>query len=172
VGFFWFSFDKSEQFWFVCCMQEYSHGAFQVSGYKVTITNPQEAQGIIQEAWAKFMKGGLSGQVEHKAFQGVHAVYYNYHDLDNPAMLGYDMLLCFITETGSVQSNPNFITITIPAQSYKYTQVTGDFQSILPEVWAKINDMSKSEVNRNYGYDLEMYSEDGKTCTLAVSVKS
>jgi predicted transcriptional regulator YdeE len=151
-------------------MQEYSHGAFQVSGYKVRITNPQDAQGIIQEAWAKFMKGGLSHQVEHRETPHVQAIYYNYHDLGDPLKVGYDMLIGYGTLEGKTQSNPELVTITVPAQDYRYTRVTGDFQTILPIEWKKINDMPKSEVNRDYGYDLEMYSEDYKTCTLAVSV--
>jgi predicted transcriptional regulator YdeE len=101
-------------------MQTYSHGALQVSGYKIR---------------------------------------------------GYEMLLGFITEDGSTQANSEFINITIPAQDYKYTEISGDFQSILFLEWAKINAMPKSELNRTHGYDLEMYSEDYKTCTLAVGVE-
>jgi predicted transcriptional regulator YdeE len=152
-------------------MDSYSHGAFQVSGYKVTITSPQEAQEIIQKAWHKFMKEGLSKLVEHKAYQHVHAVYYNYTNLDNPELEGYDMLLGYITEDGSTQNNPEFITITVPPQDYQYAKFTSDnFEQDLPIEWEKINSMPKSELPRDFDYDLEMYSEDGKGCTLAVSV--
>jgi predicted transcriptional regulator YdeE len=151
-------------------MQEYSHEAFEVSGYNVTITNIADSQTIIQEAWGKFMKQGLMQKVEHKVGPHVHAVYYNYHDIRDPDKFGYDMLLCFITETGAKQTSEDIITITIPAQDYKYTEATGDFVTVLPIEWAKINNMPKEEVSRSYGYDLEMYSEDYKTVTLAVSV--
>lgn len=151
-------------------MQSYSHGAFQVSGYKVTIPNPQEAQSIIQPAWHKFMKEGLFKQIEHKAYPHVHAVYYNYTNPEDLNKVGYDMLLGFVTEEGSTQSNPDFVTIQIPPQDYKYTKIAGNFQQILPIEWDKINKMPKDEVNRSYGYDMEMYSEDYKTCTLAVGV--
>jgi predicted transcriptional regulator YdeE len=151
-------------------MQEYSHGQFQVSGYKVTIPNPQEAQSIIQPAWHRFMQEGLFKKVDHKAYPHIHAVYYHYTNPEDLDKVGYEMLLGFITEEGSTQSNPEFITITVPAQDYKYTEVEGDFQAILPIAWEKINNMPKSEVNRDYGFDLEMYSEDYKTCTIAVSV--
>jgi predicted transcriptional regulator YdeE len=151
-------------------MQEYSHPAFQVSGYTVTIPNPQEAQSIIQAAWHRFMKEGLSQLVSHKATPHVQAVYYHYHNLNTPTKLGYDMLLGFGTMEDTVQPNSEITTILIPAQDYKFTRITGDFQAILPIEWAKINAMPQSEVNRNYGFDLEMYSEDGKACTLAVSV--
>jgi predicted transcriptional regulator YdeE len=153
-------------------MDSYSHGTFQVSGYKVTINNQTEAQSVIQATWHKFMKEGLSKLVEHKAYQHVHAVYYNYTNLDNPDIEGYDMILGYVTEDGSTQTNSDFIDITIPHQDYQYIKFTSsDFQQDLSTEWAKINSMPKSEVLRNYGYDLEMYSEDGKTCTLAVGVR-
>jgi predicted transcriptional regulator YdeE len=153
-------------------MDSYSHGAFQVSGYKVTITNPQEAQAIIQAIWHKFMHEGLSKLVEHKAFQHVHAVYYNYTNLDNPELEGYDMLIGYITEDDSTQNNPEFITIIVPPQDYQYVKFISDnFQIDLPIEWEKINSMPKSELNRTHSNDLEMYSEDEKDCTLAVSVE-
>jgi predicted transcriptional regulator YdeE len=151
-------------------MESYSHEAFQVSGYIVTIPNSQEAQTVIQAAWKEFMQGGLSKLVEHKDYEGVHAIYYNYHDLDDPQKEGYDMLLGFITKSGTTQSNPKFETVTIPAQTYKYVEFSGDFVTQLPLEWEKINSMPKTEVDRDHGYDLEMYSLDYKTCTLAVSV--
>jgi predicted transcriptional regulator YdeE len=151
-------------------MQSYSHDSFQVSGYVVTIPNSQEAQTIIQAAWKEFMQGGLSKLVEHKDYEGVHAIYYNYHNLDDPQTEGYDMLLGFITKPNTTQSNTKFSTITIPSQTCKYIEINGDFETILPVEWEKINTMPKTEVDRDYGYDLEMYSLDYKTCTLAVSV--
>jgi hypothetical protein len=154
-------------------MDSYSHGAFQVSGYNVTINNPQEAQAVIQQAWKKFMHEGLSKQVEHKAYQHIHAVYYNYTNLDNPELEGYNMLLGYIAEDGSTQNHPEFITITVPPQDYQYAKFTSDnFDQDLPIEWGKINSMSKSELNRTHQYDLEMYSEDYKTCTLAVGVNT
>jgi predicted transcriptional regulator YdeE len=153
-------------------MNSHSHPSFEVSGYVVTIPNPQQAQTVIKEAWHKFMQEGLVKQVEHKAYPGVHAVYYNYHDLDNPNKKGYDVLLGFITETGAKQTNPEFKTIIIPEQTYMYSEISGEFDKILASEWEKINQLPKSEVNRSYGFDLEMYSEDYKTATLAVSVKA
>jgi hypothetical protein len=138
-------------------MDSYSHGAFQVSGYKVTISSPQEAQVVIQKAWHKFMHEGLSKLVEHKAY--------------NTDMEGYDMILGFVTEDGSTQSSPELVTITVPPQDYQYIKFTSDnFQIDLPIEWEKINSMPQSELPRTHQYDLEMYSEDYKTCTLAVGV--
>jgi hypothetical protein len=91
-------------------MDSYSHGTFQVSGYNVTISSPQEAQAVIQKAWHKFMQEGLSKQVEHKAYPHVHCVYHNYTNLGNPEKEGYDMILGFVTEDGSTQSSPEFMS--------------------------------------------------------------
>lgn len=151
-------------------MDKYSHGQFQVSGYVYHITNPQESQKQIQTAWSEFMQGQKNKTIEHKAYQHVHAVYFNYHDLDNPTMEGYDMLLGYITNEGSKQTNPDLVDLIVPPQDYMYTKCTGNFQELLPVEWEKINKMPKSIVNRDHGYDLEMYSEDYKTATLAVSV--
>jgi predicted transcriptional regulator YdeE len=151
-------------------MQEYSHQQFQVSGYKVTITNQADSQKIIQDAWHKFMQEGLFKLVEHKAYPHVHTIYYNYHDIGDPAKFGYDMVLGFATIDGTTQTNPDFVTVTIPSQDYKFTKISGNFQEVLPAEWVKINNMPKSELDRDYGYDMDMYSEDKKTCTIAVSI--
>jgi predicted transcriptional regulator YdeE len=152
-------------------MDSKSNKAFLFSGYNVTIHNPQEAQAVIQKAWQKFMQEGLSKLVEHKVNENLHAIYYNYTNLDNPELEGYDMILGCFVEDGSIQSNQGLTTISVPAQDYKYVDITSDnFQITLPIEWGKINSMPKSEVNRTHQFDLEMYSEDYKTCTLAVGV--
>ena len=151
-------------------MNQYSHDAFQVSGYVVHIPNQAESQEIIQNAWAKFMKGGLNKEIENIANPSVHAIYYNYQDLGDNKDWSYEMLLGYITTTGTKQSDSQFQDITIPAQNYMYATISGNFQEILPIEWGKINAIPKSELDRSYGFDLEMYSEDYKTATLAVSV--
>jgi Integron-associated effector binding protein len=145
-------------------MQEYSHGPFQVSGLNITISNKDNAQLIIQEAWGRFMKKDIK-LIDHISYPSVHAIYHNY------TKDGYDMLMGFITTVDMIQSNSEYITLNIPAQDYKYTKFdSNNFQVDLPIEWGKINNMSKEELDREFGYDLEMYSEDYKTCTLALSV--
>jgi predicted transcriptional regulator YdeE len=151
-------------------MESYSHGAFQVSGYKVRINNKQSEQSTIQAAWQEFMDQGLFKQVENKAYPHVHAIYYNYKDLEDPKLESYDMLLGFVTTDGTKQTNNTFIDLEIPAQDYMYTKATGNFQEVLPLEWAKINSLNTQKCPRDYGYDMEMYSEDYKTVTIAVSV--
>jgi hypothetical protein len=42
----------------------------------------------------------------------------------------------------------------------------------LIKTWGEINAMPEAELNRSFGYDMDMYSEDGTECTLTVSVKN
>jgi hypothetical protein len=80
------------------------------------------------------------------------------------------MILGYATKDGEVQSSPEIIALTIPPQNYQFTKISGNFQEILPIEWSKIYNIPKEEVNRNYGFDMEMYSEDYESCTVAVSV--
>jgi predicted transcriptional regulator YdeE len=164
VGFYYFSLRC-----YYISMDSYSHGAFQVSGYKASITSKAKMMEEIRSAWGVFMGGDMQGAITHKAYPHLHCVYYNFVDPTGPN-LGYDMLIGFATEDGSVQADPRFTTITIPAQNYKYTKVVGDPRETLPKVWADINAMPKEDVVRTYGYDMEMYGAGGDEVTVAVSV--
>jgi predicted transcriptional regulator YdeE len=120
-------------------------------------------------AWWKFFVDRFGDKVEHKAYPHLHTIYYNFVDPTGPR-LGYDMLLGYVTEDGSAQSDSSLTTITIPSQNYKYKKVTGDPKVTLGPVWKEINAMPKEEVARTYQYDMEMFSEDGNEVTVAVSV--
>lgn len=76
-----------------------------------------------------------------------------------------------MTEENAVQTNTDLVTLTIPAQDYRYITVEGGFPESIWNAWNNINQMSAVELPRNYGYDLEMYNEAGTECTIAVSVK-
>ena len=64
-------------------MDSYSHGPFEVSGYKVTIENPEQEGKVIMAAWQTFFADDISSRITDKVYQNVHAVYYNYHDQDD-----------------------------------------------------------------------------------------
>jgi hypothetical protein len=61
-------------------MDSYSHGPFEVSGYHITIENPEHERAVIMEAWKHFFTEDISARIIEKAYPSVHAVYYNYHD--------------------------------------------------------------------------------------------
>ena len=61
-------------------MEKYSHGPFEVSGYQVTIPNPESEMETIMSAWKLWFTENMAEIVAEKEFPGLHAVYYNYHD--------------------------------------------------------------------------------------------
>jgi predicted transcriptional regulator YdeE len=153
-------------------MEKYSHSAFQITGYKITTSNKDRQSGKdIMEAWKKFRSENMADLIENKAYPTLHCVYFNYTNPENVDERSYDMLIGYLTETGTSQTNPELTTITIPAQDYEYVVVKGEMPKSLIEEWAKINAMPVSELNRSFGYDLDMYNEDGAECTITVSVK-
>ncbi len=154
-------------------LSEYSHGSFQITGYKISTTNKDRQSGKdIMEAWKKFLTENMADLVENKEYPSLHCVYFNYTNPENVDERGYDMLLGFITKEGASQTNPELTTITIPAQDYKYILVKGEMPASLIKTWGEINAMPEAELNRSFGYDMDMYSEDGTECTLTVSVKN
>jgi predicted transcriptional regulator YdeE len=150
-------------------MQEYSHGEFQVSGYVIEGIESVNPVKVIQDFWSRFIVDNLGDTITSKAYPHIHAIYYNYKNLGQEDE-SYDMLLGFVTQDGSVQDSQEIVTITIPPQNYKFTKVKGKLDEVVSQEWKKINKMPKEEVNRNHSYDMEMYSDDGKRCTIAVSV--
>jgi predicted transcriptional regulator YdeE len=152
-------------------MEKYSHGAFQITGYKITTTRKENReQRDISEAWATFMSEKIADKILHKAYPTLHAVYFNYVNPENLSERGYDMLIGFITEEDSEQEDASLTTITIPAQDYEYIKVTGEMPVSLVLAWQKVNTTSKQECNRAFGYDMDMYNADMTEVTLTVSV--
>ena len=151
-------------------MEKYSHGPFQVTGYKISTTrkNNQETKDIA-DAWTKFMSENMSDKIAHKAYPTLHAVYFNYVNPENVAERGYDMLIGFITEENSAQEE-GLTTITVPAQDYEYVKVTGELPQNLVLEWERVNATTKEECNRAFGYDMDMYNADMTEVTLTVSV--
>lgn len=152
-------------------MEKYSHGAFQITGYKITTTrkNNQEAKDTM-DAWTKFMSEKIGDRISNKAYPTLHMVYFNYANPENLVERQYDMLMGYITENDSIQEDTTLTTIHIPAQDYEYVKVTGELPKNLIAEWNKVNGMSKEECNRAFGYDMDMYNEDMTEVTLTVSV--
>jgi predicted transcriptional regulator YdeE len=150
-------------------MDSYSHPAFEITGYKIT-TNAQHVYKDIDAAWKVITENKIFEHLRGKAFEGVHSVYFNYTNQSDPEQHGYDVLIGFITDAGTVQTDYRLTTLTIPAQDYQYMTVTGTLPKDLIAQWHIVNAMPASELHRSFGYDMDMYSADGKSCTLTVSV--
>jgi predicted transcriptional regulator YdeE len=151
-------------------MEDYQHGAFNVTGYKITTTNKDfQSRNDIGSAWKKWTVENIAASVQGKVSETLHCIYFNHTDADNIDERGYDMLIGFNTFDDAVQTNPELTTITIPAQDYKYDTAVGEMPIALINKWKEINELSKAEVNRSFGYDMDLYLEDGSVM-VAVSV--
>lgn len=151
-------------------MESYSHGPFEVSGYRITIENPEQERERIMSAWKLWFTENMETLVIEKEYPTLHAVYYNYHDQLDRTRKWYDMLIGYITKTGTTQSSPQITTIQIPAQDYRYTTLDDISPESIFGTWNTINNTPASELARNYGYDLDMYNETHTGMTIAVSV--
>jgi predicted transcriptional regulator YdeE len=153
-------------------MEKYTHGQFQITGYKITTTNKDGQSGKdIKDAWMKFGQDFMTNVIQHQAYPTVHVVYYNYTNPENVEERGYDMLIGYVTEEGSVQENPDLTTVVIPEQNYLYETVKTQPYNLLFEKWEEINKAPKSEIDRTYGFDMDMFNEDRTEITVTVSVK-
>ncbi len=150
-------------------MEKYSHGAFQITGYKITTTRKDNKEAKdIADAWARFMSENVSDKILHKAYPTLHMMYFNYVNPENLEERQYDMLMGYITVDGSAQDDASLTTVTIPVQDYEYVKVTGEMPKNLITAWQKVNAMSKEECHRAFRYD--MYNADMSEVTLTVSV--
>lgn len=122
------------------------------------------------DTWKKWFTENMADRIIEKEYPSVHAVYYNYqHPLDSDKN-EYDMLIGYITKTGTIQTDTSMTTIQIPAQDYRYTTINDISPSHILATWQKINATPASELARTYGYDLDMYNADHTELTIAVSV--
>jgi len=150
-------------------MQSYSHPGFQVSGYRITTTNKDlKSRKDIGGAWAKFRGENLDKLIQGKTSDTLYCVYYNYTNTGEIDQKSYDSLIGFETKVDAIQTSKMITTITIPEQNYKYVLAKGELPAALVQQWKKINDMDSNELNRVFGFDMDMYLEDGVCTTVSV----
>lgn len=121
--------------------------------------------------WKKWFNENIGDQVIEKEYPSIHAVYYNYQNPLDSEKNEYDMIIGYITKTGTIQKDPRLTTIQIPAQDYRYITLTDISPESIQGAWNTINATPASELARNYGFDLDMYNETHTGITIAVSVK-
>ena len=151
-------------------MEKYSHGPFQVTGYKVTIHWPVGEGDTVMQAWKLWFEENMGDRVVEKTYPSLHAVYYNYQHPHDPEKNQYDMIIGYITRDGASQTDPSITTVQIPAQDYRYTTLDDISPENILRAWTNINTTPASELPRSYGYDLDMYNEAHTEMTIAVSV--
>ena len=151
-------------------MEKYSHGPFEVSGYKVTIHGPVGEGGTVMDAWRLWFTENRGDRVIEKIYPSLHAVYYNYQNPLDPEKNQYDMIIGYMTKEGVIQTDPSITTVQIPTQDYRYVTITDISPEGILSEWQKINATPPSELHRSYDYDLDMYNTEHTELTIAVSV--
>lgn len=150
-------------------MENYSHEAFYISGYKITTTNHgQQSQLDIAKALNKFKTENIMDAIKHKASDTLHVVYYNYTNPEDPTKRGYDVLIGFVTHEGTKQPSDQITSIKIPTQNYKYMIASGEMPTALWQQWSVINDMDNTELKRTFEFDMDMYLDEGVCVVISV----
>lgn len=65
-------------------MEKYSHGPFEVSGYRISVDDPIGAHDLIMDTWKTWFSENIGDRVIEKAYPSLYAVYYNYRDPLDP----------------------------------------------------------------------------------------
>ncbi|GAB4148962.1 MAG: hypothetical protein OHK0017_12240 [Patescibacteria group bacterium] len=152
-------------------MEDYTHEAFIVSGYRISTTNnDNKSNSDIMAAWKKFQNQNLAEAIQGKNNPTLHIIYFNYSHSESIQDRSYDVLIGYTTDEGAVQNHPEIETLLIPAQNYKYEIVKGEIPEVVVQKWAEINAMPQDDLSRTFGFDMDMYMEDGSVC-VTVAVK-
>jgi len=101
--------------------------------------------------WQKFMSEGVADKVTGKLSTDIYAVYFDYDgDRTNP----YSFFIgC---KVGHEAVTPEGLdSLNIPIQNYTIITATGKMPECVAATWEEI---WKSDINRAYGYDFEVYT--------------
>ena len=139
--------------------QEVSKEAFQVIGIKTRTSNPEEMKGAgkIGALWNQFYSQQVLNKIPGKLDHEIIAVYYEY---ESDATAPYSVLVGARVAAGT-KPPAGMELITMPAQKYfQLATRKGEMPGIIIEAWGRVWDLAaKSELNRKYSYDLEVYDE-------------
>lgn len=141
----------------------YSHGAFSITGKIYHVTFADLARQM-QTLWGEVQSTNFPATIVDPEHGSLHVAYFNH------SATGFDMIIGLITKEGSVQTNGALTTLEIPAQEYRYAEFDFTGPESVSLAWQAVNTVSREDLPRKFGYDLEMYSEDMKKFTIALSV--
>lgn len=144
-------------------LSPYSHESFDTTG-KVYHATFADLAWQMRAIWDEVKTTNFPSMIQEVEYPSLHAVYFNMSDT------GFDMLVGLLTKKWVKQANPDFTTLEIPAQDYRYAEFEFTGPESVARAWQEVNAISREELPRKFGYDLEMYSEDMKKFTIAVSV--
>lgn len=133
---------------------------FTVVGISARTSNGKETttDGVIGKQWGRFMQEGLLAKIPHKADSAIVVVYTDYandHNGEYTFVLG-----ARVTSDADVPAG--MVVQKIPAGKFAvFTSEKGAAQTVVPELWMKINSLPKTAVggDRVYRADFEIYDE-------------
>lgn len=132
--------------------------SFTVVGISARTTNAQEmsGRGIIGKMWQRFMSEQILEKIPNRADSSILALYTNYESDANGA---YSFVLgAKVTSDKTIPSG--MIAVKVPAGKYSVlTTDRGPTSKVVPEAWARIWSLSKSQLggDRAYKTDFELY---------------
>ena len=103
------------------------------------------------QLWQQFVSEGIAGKISDKVNDTIYAVYFDYDgDRSNP----YSFFIgCEVPADKEIPEGLD--TLVIPAQDYAVITAKGKLPDCVADAW---HDIWKSDINRAYGYDFEVYN--------------
>ena len=135
-----------------------SESSFTVVGISARTTNAQErsGRGVVGKMWQRFISEQLLEKIPDRADSSILALYTNY---DSDANGAYTFVIgAKVTSAGKIPSG--MIAVKVPAGKYRVlTTDRGPTVQVVPEAWARIWSLSKSQLGgeRAYKTDFELY---------------
>lgn len=118
-----------------------------------TVNKNNQAQIEIEKLCARFFHENISSKIVSKQDDKIYIAYTDYEgDFTKP----YDVTIGHTVS--SVDQIPTYLSMkVIPALNYEVFNVSGEYPKSLLKIW---KDIWKSELNRTYIADFEIYEED------------
>lgn len=143
-------------------LSSYSHGNFHTTGKVYHVTFAGLAREM-QTIWDEVKTTNFPMTIQEVEHPGLHAVYFNMSDAVWYAHRSHDEgMSC------SDKSRTHHTRNPCSRLRLCWFWIYRSRSSLL--AWQQVNAVSREELPRKFGYDLEMYSEDLKKFTIAVSV--
>lgn len=134
--------------------------AFEVIGIRAQTSVQADRAGspTIGELWHRFQSEQILAKIPGRIDKSHVAVYHDYDRADSA--LPYKLLLGARVAPGT-QPPPGMLLIKVPRQKYaKFTTRKGAIPGIIFDAWNHVWDLfNRSELNRAFGIDFELYDE-------------
>ena len=129
--------------------------SFKLIGLKLnkkTFNSNNQAAIDCGALWQQFISEGIADKIEDKVDNNIYAMYFDY-DGDHTQRYSF-FIGCKVADDHETPAGLH--TIQIPAQQYTRVTAKGKMPDCVVTAWG---DIWKSDINRAYGFDFELYNE-------------